>query len=979
MLRILTFLLFAFSLSIGINHAQNNTLHVVEVSSNIYTPAEITIQSGDTIRWINVQGTHNVNGLQSVFPNNPEGFFSGAAQSGNWEYEFIFTIPGQYDYQCDPHVGFNMFGVVIVDGPPVAEWIDPPADTTISCEEAANWIPGELEYSNNASGDDEISGTVEGDLMGSVDICGGQLTASWSFTDEFDRTIEHTQQITVIPAEQAEWVNAPENLTISCEEINELEIVELDYTNSLMMDCEISGSVSPTVIGDPSECGITLELIWEFTDVCGRTIEHVQQITIEEDELTYTPVMMSELRENDSLGAPVLLGDSVSISAIVYGINLRPAGLEFTIIDENNVGVGIFNPNNNFGYTVQEGDLIEVRGVISQFRGLTQIVADEIDWISENNELVQPLVVSELNEGTESALIMLEGVTITNPEDWPNPGSAANLFLENEHGTFEMRIQSAHNLGNTPPEGEFDFIGIGGQFTTNVPADDGYRVLPRYKSDLGIEEDEYMLVEIPELRENNPDFEPVLLGEKVQTTAVVYGVNLRPQGLEFTIIDENNVGVGVFRPSGNLDYEVNEGDMITVRGTVSQFRGLTQINADEIELISENNELVEPIVIAELGENTESSLVKLEAVTLLNPEDWPTPGTSANLIVENQDGQFEIRVAAAVNLGFTPPEGEFDLIGIGSQFTTNTPPNDGYRIMPRYAEDLGLDLSDPYTEVTMPQLRENDPNGRPLLLGQPVSVTAVVYGINFRPQGLQFTLIDEDNVGVSIYRASGDLGYIVNEGDLVLVKGIVEEFRGLTQINPDEIELISQGNELVEPRVVTALGEETESSLIKLENLTILNPEDWPNPGSSANINIENEAGTFLWRIQVANDLGQEAPMNFDLVGIGAQFTTAVPAEGGYQIIARYADDIMEFTSVDELSNLLDVIIWPVPTSDYLFIEANEKINSVRVFDMSGKLIKNVKGNSNRVSLSLIDFISGNYLVEIWSAEGNAVMNVIVK
>ncbi len=978
MFKKITLILTLVMLGLGWTKAQDNVLHTVEVFSHVYDPVEITISSGDTVRWVNMQGNHNVNGSQSVFPDNPEGFFSGPAQGGNWEYEFIFTIPGQYDYQCDPHIGFDMFGVVTVEGPPVADWINPPMDTTISCEEALNWVAGQLEYTNNADGDDEISGSVEGEISGNFDTCGGELMATWSFTDQFDRTIEHSQTVTVLPAEMANWIDPPGNITISCEDAGDFEIPDLEYNNFYFEDCEISGSISPEVVGNVDDCGITIVATWLFTDVCGRIIEHVQEISIEEEESAYTFVNMMQLRENDSLGVPLLIDDSVSVAGIVYGINLRPSGLEFTIINEDNIGVGIFHPNENLGYTVQEGDLLEVRGVVSQFRGLTQISAHEIDLVSEDNELVDPIVVTELGEETESSLVRLEGVTIVNPEDWPNPGSAANLFLENEHGTFEMRIQAAHDLGDNPPEGEFDFTGLGSQFTTSVPADDGYRVLPRYRSDLGLEEDEYLIVEIPELRENTPDFEPVLLGEKVQTTAVVYGVNLRPQGLEFTIIDENNVGVGVFRPSGNLDYEVNEGDRITVRGTVSQFRGLTQINVDEIELISENNELVDPAVVTELNEETESSLVMVEDVVLVNPEDWPSPGSAANLTVENQDGQFEIRVAAAVNLGFNPPEGEFDLIGIGGQFSSSTPPNDGYRIMPRYAEDLGLDLSDPYTEVTMPELRENDADGRPVLLGQPVSVTAVVYGINFRPQGLQFTLIDENNVGVSIFRPSGNLDYEVTEGDMINLKGIVDEFRGLTQINPDEIELISQGNELVEPRVVTELSEETESSLIKLEDLTILNPEDWPSPGSAANINVNNEFGTFTWRIQAANNLGEDVPMNFDLVGIGAQFTTAVPAEGGYQIIARYADDIMEITSVDDLFNTLDVKVYPVPASDYLFIEAEKVINSVRIFDMTGKLIREIPANSNRLSVEFNDLTSGNYLLEVNGKEGSAVMNVVV-
>ncbi len=42
--------------------AIGQTSHTVAVTSNKFTPAEITINTGDTVIWTNTQGNHNVNG-----------------------------------------------------------------------------------------------------------------------------------------------------------------------------------------------------------------------------------------------------------------------------------------------------------------------------------------------------------------------------------------------------------------------------------------------------------------------------------------------------------------------------------------------------------------------------------------------------------------------------------------------------------------------------------------------------------------------------------------------------------------------------------------------------------------------------------------------------------------------------------------------------------------------------------------------------
>ena len=86
--------------------------HSVDVTNNEFTPKEITINQGDTVIWTNSEGNHNVNGLQSAYPSNPESF--GNDVGSGWVFSHVFTLPGVYDYQCDPHVRSSMFGKVIV-------------------------------------------------------------------------------------------------------------------------------------------------------------------------------------------------------------------------------------------------------------------------------------------------------------------------------------------------------------------------------------------------------------------------------------------------------------------------------------------------------------------------------------------------------------------------------------------------------------------------------------------------------------------------------------------------------------------------------------------------------------------------------------------------------------------------------------------------------------------------------------------------
>ena len=97
----------------GVDLPVYNTIDV-EVSDFTFNPPTFVIYTGDTVRWTNVEGNHNVNGTQAAYPANPASFTNGPAASGNWTFDQVFNTSGVYYYQSDPDVNVNMSGSISV-------------------------------------------------------------------------------------------------------------------------------------------------------------------------------------------------------------------------------------------------------------------------------------------------------------------------------------------------------------------------------------------------------------------------------------------------------------------------------------------------------------------------------------------------------------------------------------------------------------------------------------------------------------------------------------------------------------------------------------------------------------------------------------------------------------------------------------------------------------------------------------------------
>ncbi len=264
-------------------------------------------------------------------------------------------------------------------------------------------------------------------------------------------------------------------------------------------------------------------------------------------------------------------------------------------------------------------------------------------------------------------------------------------------------------------------------------------------------------------------------------------------------------------------------------------------------------------------------------------------------------------------------------------------------------DSLSCDTAVVSVEVTCPlqypaydiaTVTTEDAQGVADSLGVLCTLTGVVHGINMRPQGLQFFLLDNTG-GIMVFEFDNPFGYVVQEGDELMIKGEIDQYRGMTQLRPHELTLFSQNNPLQPVADVPMLGEDTEGRLVRRMNVSLVDPAQWLGDGSSFNVAITD--GTVVDTIRIDNDselADMPAPQGvFHVTGLGGQYapSSSPPFTSGYQLFPRYAADIEPVTAVPEVAADHGIRIWPVPAEEVLFVRSEQPIRSLRVFDAMGR------------------------------------------
>jgi plastocyanin len=107
-------ILLAVAMSCGWPLPSTAEIHEVTVQNFNFSPNDLTIQAGDTVRWTNADGFHDVT----------EDNFSWASATGfDWVYEREFGQTGVVLYHCSVHSGpgqpiqTSMNGRITIEAP----------------------------------------------------------------------------------------------------------------------------------------------------------------------------------------------------------------------------------------------------------------------------------------------------------------------------------------------------------------------------------------------------------------------------------------------------------------------------------------------------------------------------------------------------------------------------------------------------------------------------------------------------------------------------------------------------------------------------------------------------------------------------------------------------------------------------------------------------------------------------------------------
>ena len=223
-----------------------------------------------------------------------------------------------------------------------------------------------------------------------------------------------------------------------------------------------------------------------LTITSGEAILGIQTLVIHilPSDLTYPVYDIAQVRGTNNQGVLDSIDTACELRGVVHGWNDYPQGLRFTLIDSTS-GINVFSPISNFGYEVQEGDSVRVRGVVGQFAGLATIYADTLIYEGSDFPTQEPFLVSEMGEETESQVVKLKCVRLIDPSQWTNAFPYFDVAVDYGLGDVTLRIDGNTNIwGTEAPVGTFGVTGIGGQSDGALPLLDGYTLLPRSLNDL---------------------------------------------------------------------------------------------------------------------------------------------------------------------------------------------------------------------------------------------------------------------------------------------------------------------------------------------------------------------------------------------------------------------------------------------------------------------------------------------------------------
>ena len=207
---------------------------------------------------------------------------------------------------------------------------------------------------------------------------------------------------------------------------------------------------------------------------------------------TVTPALtVGEATEVDpASGEPLLFGSVVTLKGIITSPDFRElqgAGTEFSFADATG-GIWAYSTDSTISFNPIVGDSVEVSGEIYASSGVTRIRIASVTSLGVATPWTPTVVTTALDESHEAELITIEGLTLQGT--WETSGGSYNVSASNANGTYDIRVDAdrAQLFAPILTGGEtFNLTGIGSQYDLTAPRTEGYQILPRFESDIDID------------------------------------------------------------------------------------------------------------------------------------------------------------------------------------------------------------------------------------------------------------------------------------------------------------------------------------------------------------------------------------------------------------------------------------------------------------------------------------------------------------
>ncbi|MGA0818675.1 MAG: lamin tail domain-containing protein [Schleiferiaceae bacterium] len=683
---------------LGLSAAATN--HQIQVGSNFFSPAYVSVSPGDTVTWTQVSGSHNVNGSLTTFPSNPAGFSSGAVAGGTWTYSFVFTTPGVYSYQCDPHAAMGMVGKVNVvtltpgaiaftgitsDAPDTYQFVALRAipggtvlkftdiswgatndwynaglttgelDTVVYVAPAAGLAPGTVVslYDDGNGGTAVLGGGVASGVLGGISASGDHVFA-FQGPKAYPAFIAAVGNAPFITSGNTLSTSSylPASLTLGQ---NAMAIASAHIDNGFYQcDSAVTSGTEAAV-----RAAIYDQANWNTNNAL---------ISLSNwPSCTYT-VGAPSTACADLFISEYLEGSSNNKALEIYNPTSAPINLSaYSLKAYNNGGLAVSNslqlPNKTLAaydvYVVANPTAnaailaaSDTTSTVTFFNGDDAVVlfknADTLDIIGIVGN--DPGTNWPVGTGATSEFTLVRKSAVNQGQlNWTVGATEWDVYPQNT--TSYLGSHSSVCGGGTPPATSLRPIGSLRGVDANGVADS--------------------------------------LGAVVAVTGVVTSIDFDGNtGYSFFVQDATG-GINVFKSADLTSYtSPMRGDSLYVHGSIDQYNGLTELVPDSIAVWGTNKPLPTPLVITTMDETNEGELVRMNSMTATTwPATWT--GSGQNATISDGTNSFTLRIDADCNLfGKPQPSGLFDVLGLVGQFDNSSPYTSGYQLFPRDTNDI---------------------------------------------------------------------------------------------------------------------------------------------------------------------------------------------------------------------------------------------------------------------------------------------------